>query len=320
MHRYVGPDQSSYLCPRKMLNKRCPICEAYKEAKDAQDEDEAKALRLHDCVVYWLLDRDSENPTDPILWLVTRGMDSDITTLTIDKKRGDVLPVDHHEEGYDLAFRREGQGINTKYKWVGFDREPSPISDDDGELDEVMDFINDNPLPDVMHYYDANYLEDMINGTAPERDEVDDDDEPPAKSMRRDKGERPAKPSRRDERDTGRSRVRATEPEDEDEDAEAEVEETKPRRSDERRRPERSRDNGEERRAKRRGEEEDEAEAKPVRSSRRAAVEDDEPADDERSSRRLARERNGATKRPAEPALRRTERVSRNSGRGSYRD
>src|SRR4051812_42334164 len=41
MHRFIGADNSNYLCLNKMQGKRCPACEEHKLAKDAGEEEEA---------------------------------------------------------------------------------------------------------------------------------------------------------------------------------------------------------------------------------------------------------------------------------------
>src|SRR4029077_10309612 len=61
VHNNVGPDNSTYLCPRKMQDKRCPMCEAYQVAREAGDEEDTKALRVNERYLYYIMDRDAEN-------------------------------------------------------------------------------------------------------------------------------------------------------------------------------------------------------------------------------------------------------------------
>src|ERR1017187_5349515 len=61
VHKWIGADGGTFMCPRKMINKPCPICESCKLAKDEGDSDEEKALRVSEMDVCWVLSRDDEN-------------------------------------------------------------------------------------------------------------------------------------------------------------------------------------------------------------------------------------------------------------------
>src|SRR3990172_4153390 len=58
VHKYIGPDSSTYLCPAKMLQKNCPICKMAQECKDAGEEDDYKKLRVTTVYYCWIIDRD----------------------------------------------------------------------------------------------------------------------------------------------------------------------------------------------------------------------------------------------------------------------
>ena len=85
LHKYVGQDNGSYLCPRKMKGKKCPICEMATEADDAKEIDEAKALRAKEDFIYWILDRNSDTEFTPIVWEQSAQADRDIVSLTRSK-------------------------------------------------------------------------------------------------------------------------------------------------------------------------------------------------------------------------------------------
>jgi hypothetical protein len=304
MHSWVGPDNSTYLC----LNKNeeggggCPICKASKEAKDGGDADEAKQLAPTKRVLSWIIDRDDDNP-HPIIYSQSWSQDREIAVLCENRKTKKILMIDHPYQGYDLSFKRTGQGLKTRYIGTVVDRDASPIMEDEKEQDEILDFIQENPIPSVLKFYSAEYLEKVISGAVDQKDdELDEKDERPARSTRsrdEEEEERPARSRRgtdeEDDKPVGRTR-RSTEEEEpprrsrrsaEDE------EEEPPRRSSRRSEPEeeeetprRSRrsEPEEEERPRRARREEPEEEERPRRTRR------EEPEDEAPRSRRSSRE------------------------------
>lgn len=177
LHRWIGADNSNYLCLQKMKGKSCPICHAAKEAKDAGEVDEAKKLQPAHVVLCWILDR-NEDDNNPILYPMSWTIDRDIAALCHNKKTGKILLVDHPDEGYDITFRRNGEGLKTRYSAFAIERDASPISEDEETQNSVLEFITENPLPSVLKYYDAKYLENVLAGSTEAKDEdLDDDDE-----------------------------------------------------------------------------------------------------------------------------------------------
>jgi hypothetical protein len=181
MHRYVGPDESHYLCRRKMLNKPCAICDAERDARDHGDIDEAKKLAPRERWVCYILDREGEDPTKPLLWDMNGYQDQDIVTLTHNKRSAAVVYVDHPDEGRDLSFRRSGQMDRTRYSAFQFDSDPCPIADSQKTADAILDEIYDHPIPDILNFFENDYLEEMLGGTREASDQDLDRDagEPP---------------------------------------------------------------------------------------------------------------------------------------------
>lgn len=178
VHQYIGPNGDTYLCPREMYEKPCCICDQAGEAKRSGDKEEAKELRVRDAWVYYVLDRDGDDPLQPIPWQASWTMDQQVAALVRDEKTGKVLPVDNPHEGHDLTFRRAGTTKeNTKYTGMKFDHDPSPISSRDKDVDKILKYIEDNPIPSLLKVYPNDYLEKVISGTNEERDtDLDDDD------------------------------------------------------------------------------------------------------------------------------------------------
>jgi hypothetical protein len=249
VHSRIGEDNSTYLCLKKMKGKDCPICAAAKEAKDDGEEDEAKALRNNERFLYYVIDRKEKEPS-PAVWNASWTQNRDIADACRNMKTGKVLLIDHPDEGYDLSFRRTGQGLKTKYGAPQVDRDKSPISDDDDEQTEILETIEANPLPDLLHYYDAEYLEKVLSGGGKKDEELDDDED----------GDEEGKPSKRKKRGD----------DDEDEEEDRPKKKKKPAADEE--------DDD--------GEEEDE---KP-KKKKRVADDDDEEEDEKPTRRRRGRE------------------------------
>ncbi len=258
VHKRVGADNGTYLCPLKMKGKKCPICEAAKEARDAGEADEAKALEAKESIVYWILDREGDDPALPLLYMISWTQDRDISALCEDKRSGKILLIDHPDEGYDLYFKRTGQGLKTRYTAHSIDRHATPVSDDDAEQLEVLKYIEENPLSSVLRLFDYSYLENALSGGSNDKDEEETEDE-----------EEEEKPSRRKPKDEDEDEEETENSEEEDEEEE---EDEKPTRS--RRAAVKDEDEDEEEETEDEDEEEEE-ETKP-KSRRRSKDEDDE--------------------------------------------
>jgi hypothetical protein len=189
VHRNIGPDNSTYLCPRKMLNKPCPICEAQKESKDAGENEEAKALSTSERVICWVLDRDGDDPEKPLIYDTSWTQDRDIVSLCVDERKGGILLVDHPDKGYDITIKRTGTGLRTKYYGYAIARDDSPVHDSEKAQDEILDYIKENPIPDTFNFFDYDYLKGVLSGAVAEKDEVEEEspfekDEPAPRMIR----------------------------------------------------------------------------------------------------------------------------------------
>jgi hypothetical protein len=333
MHRFVGGDNSNYLCAHKMEGKRCPICEEQKLAKDAGEDDEAKALSPTKRTLVWVIDRDDKSdPPVPQIWDMSWTQDRDIAGMCHTERTGKILLIDHPDDGYDITIKKSGQGLKTKYQFI-IDRESSPIDDDVNVQEEILQYITENPLPTVLRFDTPEHIEKQLSGTAESKDKDIDDDEKPRRGRGRDddddkpaRGRRSAKddddedekPRRRrgadDDDDTEekpRRRVRADDADDEDEKprrraAKDDDDDEKPRR-----RVAKDDDGDEEEKPRRRSRsDDDEPDEKPARrrarddddeeKPRRRAAKDDEPEDEpDRGARRRSRDDDEPEDKPA---------------------
>lgn len=248
-HYNVGADNGRYLCLAKMKDEDCPVCEAKMKATD---EEEADALNVGKGCIVWIIDRDNEK-AGPQLWSMPfTKVRNEVYARSIDKKTKTPILVDDPEEGYDISFTRKGTGLTTAYTGVEIDRDPSPLHDKQATQDQWLDYVSENALPDILNFFEADYIEKVLMGKVERKkpEPEDEEEEAPRRSEKR------AAAKEEDEEEAPRSSRRrpAAEPEDEEEEA-----------------PSRSA-----RRVSKKDEEEEDAPAADTRSSRRRALLDDE--------------------------------------------
>ncbi len=184
----IGADTQSYLSLSKMKQEKDPLAEARREAERDGDEKLSRDLKPRKRSLFWLLDR-LEPEEGPQLWACPFTVDKDFANLSFDEDTGEVVLLDEPNEGCDIRFYREGKGLNTDYPASKMKiMKPSPISDDAGAMQEILDYITANPLPDVLNYYSYAHIAAVFNGTpvkgtngaAPE-----DEEAPPPKTTAR---------------------------------------------------------------------------------------------------------------------------------------
>lgn len=254
-HYNIGPDGSAYLCPARMRKEPCAICDERKRAVEVNDDDLASNLRPNHRVACWVIDRNAERE-GPQLFLMPHSLDSEINGRLQDKRTGDIYNVDDPDEGYDIFFTREGEGLKTKYITVEFSRKSSKLSEDEEEYAEWLAFVMENPVPDQLVFPTEDDLRDVVGdglvfssdakkrpSAKKGRDEEEDDRRSTRSSPSRprpvardeeeedDRSARRSKPSRDEtEEDDRRPRASAaSEPETEDEATEDEEESLKDR-------------------------------------------------------------------------------------------
>ena len=295
LHRDIGPDKATYLCLDKMNKGKCPICEA---RLDARGDDEIRALKPKTSMLAYIINRDDEK-AGPVVWALSNRFEQDICLRMQDKRTGEVLAIDHPDNGYDISFTRTGTGIKTRYAGIDIARRPSPLADRERDQDKWLDFIQDSPLPDLLDFKTYDYLSQVYAGKRSAKESADDADDKPTRSSR-DRDRDDDKPSRsrssrdadeeEDRRGSSRSRDRGEPDEKEDRRSARSSRET----DDDNRAAKPSRDRDDDDRGSRRGRDRDEEPpAREERSrSRRDEPEDDPPARSTRpqSTRQAARD------------------------------
>lgn len=202
VHRNVGPDKGTYLCLDKMKGEPCPMCDLWREE---QNDD----LKPSDRVLAWLVDRNNEKQ-GPCLWNMPLGTSNDIGLASKIKKTGEVLLIDDPSEGYDVFFDKQGEKKLTKYKNPTVDREPSYLAENEKTQDKWLDFVMEKRLPDLLKYYEVDYLEKLLAGQVVRDDDDDGEDGGRERTSRRGGGRDRDRDRDSDSRDDSSDRGRGS--------------------------------------------------------------------------------------------------------------
>ena len=160
----IGADNNKFLSLSKHGKGADPIAEARQEAQREGDKALAKKLSPTQRILYWIIDRSDEGE-GPMLFPAPFTVDTNIANLCIDEDTKDVIFVDDPAEGCDIRFHREGTGINTDYPAAKMKiLKPSPLHEDEELENEWLEFINENPLPDVLNFYDYDFIKSTFDG------------------------------------------------------------------------------------------------------------------------------------------------------------
>lgn len=199
VHYGVGPDRGTYLCINKHGAGGCPVCEERDSVRGESKADEQyiKDLEAKRRVLVYLVDREDERAGEQA-WFMPWTLDKDISKSTKDRQSGEVLPIDHPEDGYDVMFDKSGAKRNTKYDGVQLARRSSPLG-----KREWLENAMDNPLPSMLKVYDADHIAKVFGARGATRDSRERDSDRDRDDDRR--GSRDRDRDRDDDRDTRRS-------------------------------------------------------------------------------------------------------------------
>jgi hypothetical protein len=184
IHRNVGADKQSYLCLTEnegSTEKVCPICQERQDmarermARERAPQTEIDALRANTSLFIYLIDRSTESQ-GPQIWGISNRSDAEILSQSLEKRQQVYLPIAHPIDGFDVEFTREGEGLNTRYRGFKVARTSSPITDDPDRFEQWLNYIEDNPIPDILQFYPAERIKLVLHGKLDK-----DTDEPPTR-------------------------------------------------------------------------------------------------------------------------------------------
>lgn len=270
LHNNIGPDSGTYLCLEKMLGKPCPVCEL--RASGRLEDDEADKLKPAWRAVCWAVDKDSMK-SGPQVWALPITLFREINNRSVDKRSNTPILIDDPDNGYNVIFDRQGTGLKTKYSGVEISRDPTLLHKDEVVQERWLKYINDNPLPTVLQYYDYEHIKKVVEGRIA-RKRGDDEDDAPRSTRHRARGDQ-------EEEEAPRSRRRLAREDDEDE-----APRSRRAREPEERPSRRAREEEEAPPPRRRREEDPEEDTRSARSSRRGEEEEDPPSSRRGSERR----------------------------------
>jgi hypothetical protein len=172
VHYGIGPDRNTYLCPSKMKNEPCPICEERAKAARSGDEDYSKELEARKRVLVYLIDRNLEKE-GVLVWAMPKSFDNDLIAISQDKRTGEILQIDDPVDGYDVDFEKSGTKDRTRYTGIQVARRSSELGNDDWR-----DAAFDQPLPKILNFYSYEHLAAAFGGQAAKKDKDEDEEKP----------------------------------------------------------------------------------------------------------------------------------------------
>jgi hypothetical protein len=156
VHYGVGGNRGSYLCLDKMKGQPCPVCDVWRS-------DKVEEIGPTDRILCWLVDRNQQK-SGLQWWAMPLTVSKDISIASERKGTGQLLKIDDWNKGYDIFFDVEGSKKQTKYKRVQADTQSSYLAENERDQDKLLDDAFAQCLPDLLKYYDADYLQKILMG------------------------------------------------------------------------------------------------------------------------------------------------------------
>ncbi len=172
VHYGIGANEQTYLC-RKMLgdDEECAICDEQKRLAKEGETDDASSFKAKKRKASWLIDRKADT-ADPLLWAMPFGTWKDVVLVCKDED-GEVIELDHPEDGHDILFNKEGAALKTKYTGIRLGKQRPIVSDED-DLARILSFIQENPLNEALVFYDNEHLQAALEGQPTSSDDDED--------------------------------------------------------------------------------------------------------------------------------------------------
>jgi len=144
IHTNIGADGATFVCPLKMNNEPCPICE-YRQKIRSKDPDSELVVELtpRSRYLFFIYDVKSEKAIEEGLrWFDSPIIIKDnIVSLSKDRRTGEIVDVSDLEDGRDVEFVKVGNGLKTRYegfKLVKADPVPESWVENVPDFDDVV--------------------------------------------------------------------------------------------------------------------------------------------------------------------------------------
>jgi len=217
----------TFLSLKMMRQEADPVAEAIAAAKSEGEGRAVKGLEPYKKVGVWIIEKGNED-VGPQFYAMPQTLDVDIAALAYDDEdSSEVLWIDDPKKGHWVSFKivkeKTPTGDFPKY------REVKVHTRDADQLDEWLEFIEENSIPDILNFYSYDHIKSALAGAdKPAKDEDEDDDEAP--SRRRSRKSRERDDDDGDDEDKPPPRKRRSKIDDEDEDLDEEPPKAKKRR------------------------------------------------------------------------------------------
>jgi len=171
VHKGVGPNEATVVCPAKNYNKPCPICEHVAELRrEDADKDTINEIKAKRRTVYNIevLDSDEEQRKGVQIWDVAHFfMQQHLAGRAKSKKTGKFIHFADPDTGKEVYFERSGDKTSTSFSNHTFEERDGYVVSDD--------LLNKcKCLDDMLTIYDYETLKKMHWGEDAEEGEEDD--------------------------------------------------------------------------------------------------------------------------------------------------
>lgn len=206
VHKQIGADNARFVCLQKHGGNPCPPCEEEAELKREGQKDEAYQIKAKANSAMWVVDRDHED-LGPQIWAPSWMVNRDICAVSIDPETNEALWIDDPENGYDISFKVEQDGVYPKVIGLQVSRRSTPLSNDPAQAEKWLAYITEHPIPDTLDIKEYEYIAKVLSGKVV-KDDAGEESGPATRSKPAD--EDSGRRSLRDEtEDAGESRAGA---------------------------------------------------------------------------------------------------------------
>jgi len=166
VHYNIGVEKfkSAFLCREKMLGEACPMCEESKKLYQAGRSEDAKAFKVTERTLFFVIDRDKEEEGVKIYDSPTSSVGHNVINLCQNRRTKDITDISDPLEGFDVIIVREGLGKNnTKYTSVQLDHPSTPLGNDK-QIEEYLKVIPE--FKEVLNFQDYDVMKAEMTGDA----------------------------------------------------------------------------------------------------------------------------------------------------------
>lgn len=204
IHRNIGVERNSYVCPRSVGKGKCPICEARSDAMKNQDEETSRALKASERSLFNVIDKGSPDNSihiwDFSYYLFEKLLDAELRAMEEDTdtdpdwffaslKGGSTIKVRFTEESMGKANFRDAEKIDFKTR----DDYEESILENTVDLDKALIVLSYDELNRIFLDLDAETKENSEPEEEPpesgreQRQMADSEEEPESEKPKKKK-------------------------------------------------------------------------------------------------------------------------------------